>query len=256
MNRLIRALKKYGFREVAVKLPGFIGSRIKRFILYPGVLTRFGITRSRWQKFQIEHELDFWNNIEKSRFYESGNDHKDLLIKSFNTHKNKFTDLKLDFLDGTVADVGCGPQGGILSFVKAKYKLGVDPLAEEYSKKYALSSGIVIVSSMGENIPLLSNMIDACFCINALDHTMRPYLVLKEIYRILKPGGYFAFSVDVNGTKGHPIKIYEKDLDAFLMKGRFKILEKKCSTEKSVWGEYANVPLYVFQGFKKEIINE
>ena len=62
MSRLKNAIKKHGLSGTIAKLPGFIKSRIRRLYLYPTALTRFGITKSRWGKFQIEHELDFWNN--------------------------------------------------------------------------------------------------------------------------------------------------------------------------------------------------
>ena len=248
MSRLKNAIKKHGLSGTIAKLPGFIKSRIRRLYLYPTALTRFGITKSRWEKFQIEHELDFWNNIESSRFYEQS--HENLLTTSFESHNKKFTNLKLEFADGVAADIGCGPQGGMLSFVKAKFKLGVDPLADEYSKKFSRDQSIVMINAMGEEIPLLTSSVDACYCINALDHSMKPFKVLAEIYRILKPGGYLAFSVDIGGTKGHPIKLYEKDLDIFFTDKSFRITEKKCSTDNSVWGKDAKIPLYVFQGFK------
>ena len=247
MNRLKRALKKYGLMETMRRGPNFIRSRVKRFTLHPSSLTRFGVNRSRWEKFQIEHELDFWKNNQK---YDSLDGFQTFREKYFARNKNKFQGIMLDFPDCTVIDIGCGPDGGFLPFIRAKQKIGLDPLAKDYAKNYSFDSDIVMISSMAEAIPLLSESIDACYCINALDHVMRPYVALEEMYRILKKGGYFAFSVDVGGTKIHPVKIYEKDLDNFFQKHPFQIIERKCNTKESAWGKEANIPLFVFQGYK------
>lgn len=247
MNRLVRAINKYGVLGLAKRLPYFVSSRIKKVLLYPTTLTRFGITRLRWQKFQINHELNFWNNPAE---YDSLGNFSSFREKYFIRNKNKFRDIRLDFPDGIVVDIGCGPDCGFLPFTQAKYKIGVDPLAKEYAKKYVFDSGIIMVDSMAEKIPLISETVDACYCINTLDHVMRPYRVLEEIYRIMKRDAYLAFSVDIGGAKGHPVKIYEKDLDRFFNNHPFRIIEKRCSVEGSAWGEEANVLLYVFQGHK------
>ncbi len=247
MERFKKALKKYGFSGTLYRMPNFLRSRIKRFMLHPSFLTRFGVFRSRWQKFQIEHELDFWGNNSK---YDSLDGFASFKEKYFTRNKNKFDNIKLDFPGCTIIDVGCGPDGGFLPFANAKIKIGLDPLAKDYAKNYKIDDGILMISSIAEAIPLLSNSIDACYCINTLDHVMRPYKVLSEIYRILKKNAYFAFSVDIGGTKRHPIKIYEKDLDNFFKKHLFGIVERKCIPEISPWGKEANIPLYVFQGYK------
>jgi len=248
INRLKNALKKYGFGGTVSRLPNFLRSRIKRFILHPSFLTRSGVYRSRWEKFQTEHELDFWKSNSK---YDTLDGFASFKEKYFHRNKNKFKDIKLDFPDSTVIDIGCGPDGGFLPFVKAKLKIGLDPLAKDYAKKYPVDPDILMISSIAEEIPLLSESVDTCYCINALDHMIRPREVMKEIYRILKKGGYLAFSVDIGGTKGHPVKIYEKDLDNFFKNHSFEIIEKRCSTEGSAWGQEAGIPLYVFQGIKR-----
>ena len=247
MSRLVRVIKEHGVSGLIARLPYFISSRIRKIFLYPTSLTRFGTTQSRWQKFQNDHELDFWNNPAK---YDTLGDFDSFREKYFVRNKNKFRDIKLDFPNGLVVDVGCGPDGGFLPFTHAKYKVGIDPLAKEYAEKYVFDNDIIMIASTAEKIPMLSESIDACYCINALDHVVRPYQALNEIYRIMKKGAYFAFSVDTGGTKGHPVKIYGKDLDRFFREHPFQIIEKRCTTEGSPWGEEANVPLYVFQGYK------
>ncbi len=247
MGRLHRALNKYGFTGTIIRIPRFLRSHIRKIILHPSFLTRFGVNRSRWEKFQIEHELDFWENNQK---HDSLDGFASFKEKYFHRNKNKFNNVRLDFTGGAIIEIGCGPDAGFLPFTNAKLKIGLDPLAKEYSKNYKVNSDILMIHSIAEDIPLLSESIDACYCINALDHMIRPYKVLREIYRILKPGAYLAFSVDIGGTKGHPVKIFEKDLDNFFEKHPFKIIERECSPENSAWGKESGIPLYVFQGYK------
>ncbi|MBW1784329.1 MAG: class I SAM-dependent methyltransferase, partial [Deltaproteobacteria bacterium] len=100
-------------------------------------------------------------------------------------------------------------------------------------------------------IPLPSESVDACICTNALDHMYSPYDALKEMYRIIKPGGYFALAVDIGGTPDHPIAIKEDDLEAYLTAEHFDIIEKRCSSNiRSTWPDELKIPLYVFQGNK------
>jgi len=245
--KIKRRISNYGFRGIIARSPKFLYSRLKKLRNYPSLFSRFGISKKRWLQFQKSHELNFWENLKNQ------NPGSILVFKDkfFDTNKKRFNEIKLDFSNGIAVDIGCGPFGGMLPYVNSKYKIGIEPLAHEYKKLYDRNEGILILASMAEEIPLLSNTADACYCINVIDHTTKPYQALAEIFRILKPGGYLAFCVDIGGTKKHPVKIYEKDLDNFFATHGFKIIEKSCSTEKSTWGKEADVPLYVFQGYKK-----
>ena len=101
---------------------------------------------------------------------------------------------------------------GFLPYVNAKYKIGIEPLAEELRQFYNYDDDILLITSSCEQLPFCKENIDAIYCTNALDHMRRPYKALNEMYRVLKHHGYFAFSVDIGGTKKHPVKIMEKDL--------------------------------------------
>ena len=244
--KLKRGVARYGYWGVITRSPKFLYSRMRKIKHYPSFFSRFGISEKRWARFQVSHELDFWKNLKE----QNPENLNTVGENFFNLNKNRFNEMKLDFPGGTAVDIGCGPLGGILPYVNAKYKIGIDPLMHEYGKLYSDSTDIILLASMAEKIHLVSATADACYCINVLDHTSKPYQALAEIFRILKPGGYLAFCVDIGGTKKHPVKIYKNDLDNFFAKHIFKITEKACSTEKSTWGKEANIPLYVFQGYK------
>lgn len=221
--------------------------KIRRFLYYP--FRNIGMSFDNWEKQQTNYELKFWKNPEKfepKAGYKSTKDRlMDINIKMFNK-------IRKNFSKKVVCEIGCGPYGGILPVIKASTKIGIDPLAKEYSKLYKLNnSKILMLDSMCEKLPFVNESIDAVFCINALDHMQNPFKAIKEMKRVLKKGGYLALSVDIGGTVGHPHIIYESELNKQLLKN-FKIIEKQCSSNiKSSWNPKLGIPVYVFQGIKK-----
>ena len=101
-----------------------------------------------------------------------------------------------------------------------------------------------------EHIPLLDHSIDAAYCVNMLDHCERPYEVLDEIHRVLRPGGYLALAVDIGGTPEHPCRLEGPDVSAALS-GRYRVLELRCGTEVvTSWPADMQIPAIAFQGQK------
>lgn len=213
------------------------------------VLKSKKINKKKWLKRQKSDELNFWNNPNK---FESLDGFESFRDKYFFINKKMFNNLKLDFVGQTVADIGCGPECGFLPFILAKNKLGIDPLASEYQQNYLIENDVIMLNSPAECLPLLTESIDAIYCVNALDHMYKPYMALEEMYRVLKIGGYFALSVDLGGTPGHPIKILEKDINNFIDKHSFNIIEKHIGADrKSSWPDSMKIPLFVFQAIKR-----
>src|SRR3989338_5010350 len=109
LQKLVSIFKEEGVQKAFNRSAYFISSRIRRIGRYPSMLTRFGISKSKWQKMQIDHELDFWNDPEK---HESLDGHTTFREKYFNLNKNMFKNICLNFPEGIVADIGCGPETG------------------------------------------------------------------------------------------------------------------------------------------------
>lgn len=208
------------------------------------------VSRKVWQQRQKEDELTFWNQIHEM---DSLGNFASFQEKYFFINKNMFREPVFSFPNGIVADIGCGPYAGFLPYVDAKIKLAIDPLCFEYQNISELSNDILFISADGEQLPLRDESVDAIFCVNALDHMMKPDLALSEMYRVLKKGGYLALSVDIGGTPGHPVDIEEKDLEKFLQTHSFCTIQKECGTHiQSTWPKEMQIPLFVFQGIKKD----
>jgi SAM-dependent methyltransferase len=249
-KKLAARAREQGLWRYLLSTPLRLARKLLRAIRwdYPSFLTRFGVGKRAWERTQVEHELHFWQHIEA---IEKLDGHATYREKYFRINSSMFVDLRMDFPGGTVVDVGCGPELGFLPFARARTKIAVEPLADEYRKTYTFDDDVVVLAAPGEQIPLLTGSVDAVYCVNALDHMRRPYRALDEIWRILKPGGYLALSVDVGGTPGHPVKIMEKDVDAWIGRHDVRVIERECSLEKpSSWSKEARIPLFVFQGIK------
>lgn len=99
----------------------------------------------------------------------------------------------VDPLDGNIADLGCHSglfTEKIVNVVKPKEIYGVDisKVAIERAKK-RIKGGNFLVGDI-QKLPLKNNYFDAVFCLEVLEHVDYPKVVLKEMYRIMKRGGY------------------------------------------------------------------
>ena len=97
--------------------------------------------------------------------------------------------LRPSDLEGkSVADFGCGPFGGILSALPACHAAyPIDILADEYNAWG--NSRHRIYRFDGGKTDVRVATCDAVFCTNAIDHTSEPELIVREVFRILRPRG-------------------------------------------------------------------
>lgn len=77
----------------------------------------------------------------------------------------------------------------------------------------SVSTDVVCV---GEDLPFASSQFDFVLCLAVLEHTKRPWLVVKEILRVLKPGGFvridWPFLQPVHGYPHHYFNATPKGL--------------------------------------------
>ena len=98
-------------------------------------------------------------------------------------------------------DVGCG-MGFIIDIAKEFFKVirGVDvtPAMLEQVNLNGGESDIEIALAKAESLPYPNNTFDVCSAHALLHHLHDVRPVLKEIYRVLKPGGLFYADLDPN----------------------------------------------------------
>lgn len=117
------------------------------------------------------------------------------------------------FFEGkVVADIGPGPLG-FPDACPARVSIGVEPLAEEYARHGLLlpDSPALYLSVGAECVPLASHSVDVVLARNSLDHVDDPDQVLREIQRLLRPGGTLILNFDVDhaptATEPHALQL-------------------------------------------------
>jgi SAM-dependent methyltransferase len=103
-------------------------------------------------------------------------------------------------LDGAqrVLDVGSGKGAFCGVLARSGHEaVGVDPspAAVKIAKTYVNPRGLFVLGS-GEAAPFSSATFDRAVSVCVLEHTKDDARVLREVHRVLKPGGVFALTVD------------------------------------------------------------
>ena len=110
-------------------------------------------------------------------------------VKIFN-----FIKSSLSLFSGKLLDVGCGKmpyKKYILENSKATEYIGLDiDDALVYDKKIKPD-----YTWDGIRMPFENNTFESAIGTEVLEHCPNPEIILKEIYRVLKPGGVFLFTV-------------------------------------------------------------
>jgi len=97
---------------------------------------------------------------------------------------------------GEILDIGSADgyfTRRILAFTKAKKITGIDVLKSSVdyaSSRYKGLRSLVFKVGDAMNLKFPANKFAAVYILEALEHVLDARIVLKEIYRVLKPGGY------------------------------------------------------------------
>ena len=143
--------------------------------------------------FKRRCELSFWERrLEESRPEDEPGYYKKFMMDMGGIKDQKFFD------DLICLDIGCGPRGSLNWLTNARARIGVEPLAEQYIKFGITSHPIVYLTCGAENMPFPSGSIDVVFSMNSLDHVDDIKATCVEIRRVLKPGGWFIGSLNLD----------------------------------------------------------
>jgi len=128
-----------------------------------------------------EGSLEFFERIEDSRYEDQSFIHAFVQFTRWREKK--------------VLEVGCGCGTDFIQFVRAQaraYGIDMSQHSVELTKKrlhhYGLDAEVIVGD--GENLPFTSEQFDLVYSWGVLHHTPDTGRAIKEIYRVLKPGGY------------------------------------------------------------------
>ena len=112
--------------------------------------------------------------------WQSSGDQLEALVRSYLTP------------DSRVLDLGCG-RGGLVELVwrEVKFAAGLDPDIPSLSEHRA--PGMPVLRGVGEHLPFASDSFDVVVSVWVLEHVKEPLKVLREVARVLRPGGHFVF---------------------------------------------------------------
>lgn len=134
--------------------------------------------------------------------------------------------ITADAMEGSaVLDVGCGPISPCISLVHCAAVHVVDPLLDFHRgiQPFGWEFFSSASSAGGEELPFESESFDFVYCRNALDHTRDADRILREIARVLLPGGQLLLGCHVRTERGggapHPYKWDVETLEARVLNG-------------------------------------
>jgi ubiquinone/menaquinone biosynthesis C-methylase UbiE len=106
----------------------------------------------------------------------------------------------IDLADKRVLEVGCGAgfEVWLLSHHFGADAWGVDVTERRGWATLADDQTHFELADIGANSPFDANSFDRVISFSVLEHVVHPYAVLREIYRILKPGGLAWISANLH----------------------------------------------------------
>lgn len=133
--------------------------------------------------------------------------HEDDVLVAMTKSSRRVRDLLEGFQpiakDARVIEVGSGAHGLIFCFgSEGGIGVGVDPLAVDYGGLFPRwQRRASTVAAAGESLPFRDASFDVVICDNVVDHAESPPQIVRELVRVLAPGGLLYFTVNIH----HPL---------------------------------------------------
>lgn len=190
-----------------------------------------------WHKLLIWFDHDFTATF-MNYGYQSLNGDKFLRLKRFDEKNRYCIQLydhvinKIDLQDKDIAEVGSG-RGGGASYISRYYKpksytgLDISGSVINFCNGYYKVQGLSFVKGIAEKQPFQSNCFDIVLNIESARCYNSLITFFREVYRVLKPKGYFLFADMIK--KGETKEIRNK-----LVECGFKIRQNKNITKNII----------------------
>jgi ubiquinone/menaquinone biosynthesis C-methylase UbiE len=112
-------------------------------------------------------------------------------------HKSCLNKIGLSFGSSEcILDVCSGPISMLEFIPPCNRKVAVDALAHKYAEKYIHHTDVEYMTMMAESLNFEDGSFDKVFCFNAIDHCVDYKKVLRELFRVVKPGGRIILSFE------------------------------------------------------------
>lgn len=99
---------------------------------------------------------------------------------------------------GAVLDLGCG-RGDALNVLGRVCARAVGVDLSMSAARFARRGGDPVVQASTDALPFRSDLFDAVYCGDVIEHVLRPDRLLVEAGRVLRPGGVLAISTPYHG---------------------------------------------------------
>ena len=139
---------------------------------------------------QIQNNVN--NKLSKLKLFIKKNKNVVIIKKILDTKAIWVPDLPKG---ANILELGCATGDFLLSLKDKGWNLYGVEVGKKVAQYAREKSGLNIYCGYLENLKLPSNMFDAIFAWHVIEHLPKPLITLSEIHRILKPEGYFIFSV-------------------------------------------------------------
>lgn len=148
-------------------------------------------------------------------YWKSGNGTV-LLVEAVEKMWNKYG------MEGRVLDVGAG---------RVVYRDKFEEWGGEYVGLDVMGKWGVDVVGDGHKMPVANSSVEVVFCSQVLEHVRKPGAVIKEFFRVLKPGGWGVVTVPMMGYIHNAPNDYwrftEYSLEMLAVEAGFEVVEIK-----------------------------
>lgn len=137
-------------------------------------------------------------------------------------------------LSGTVVEIGPGAGVNLPYYPRGIQWIGVEPnpFMDRYLRRQATELGMEIEVRRGsaEHLPMADASVDAVVSTLVLCSVSDPQAVLREVLRVLKPGGRFTFIEHVGAPRETRLRRWQQRVKPF-----WRRLADGCEPDRETW---------------------